>query len=212
MGSAHCISMCGGLVAASARTRFEWLAYQLGRLLGYALLGAFAGFWGSKLFREAHESSLNILAWFSTAIMALLFILAGWRLWRGRGVHFSLIPNRMVHWLFKLGGRNPSLAGLFTAFLPCGWLHGFALGAAATRSALSGALFLFVFWIGTLPALGLAPWVLKKILKPLSFRSPKIAGLILVAGGFYSIGVKIWPYAHAAKEKGIETYEEMRCH
>src|SRR5690606_10362020 len=59
--------------------------------------------------------------------------------------------------LCRLGGWPPAARatalGLLSALLPCGWLYAFVLGAAATGSALAGALVLLTFWSGTVPIL-----------------------------------------------------------
>ena len=46
-GSLHCVGMCGGLVTASCDKEKDVFRYQVGRLLGYMAIGAFAGFLGS---------------------------------------------------------------------------------------------------------------------------------------------------------------------
>ena len=48
-GSLHCVSMCGGLVTACAKTKREVAVYQVGRLMGYLLIGLFASVLGHLL-------------------------------------------------------------------------------------------------------------------------------------------------------------------
>lgn len=218
MGSSHCVAMCGGLVAASTRTRREWMSYQLGRLLGYLFFGALSGFIGAYVFGSGHLRELNSLSLIAAAMIAFFFIVAGIRVFRGRSPHFSFIPNTTLSWLFKMTGKNTTLMGLLTSFLPCGWLQSFVLAAAATQSAFRGAIVLFVFWLGTLPALGIAPFVFREIVKPFVFRSSKVAGVIMVLLGFFSVGVRAWPSFSRMQKAPIPAAassgasDELRCH
>ncbi len=184
-GSGHCVAMCGGLVVASAKTRGARIAYHLGRLAGYLALGAAAGWIG--------EAWLDQASWAAALVLGLSFLVAGFRVWRGRPVHLAIVPAPMLSKLFRMAGAHAGIAGLLTALLPCGWLHSFVLGAVATRSPVSGAVFLFAFWLGTLPALGFAPWLVDRIFRPIARRSPRIAALVLVSAGVMSIGIKLYP-------------------
>lgn len=194
-GSGHCVAMCGGLVLASARTPSSWIAYHLGRLAGYMALGALAGGLGATLLKHSTEDSPGLvwLSWLAAVLIGLSFLIAGTRVWQGHAVHLPVVPASVLSWFYKRGGRSAWITGTLSALLPCGWLHSFALGAIATQSPFSGAGFLFVFWLGTLPALGLAPWLTERFFRPFSRRSPKVAGLILITAGLMSVGMKIAP-------------------
>jgi sulfite exporter TauE/SafE len=216
LGSGHCVAMCGGLVVAAARTPLAWTAYHAGRLLGYLALGSLAGLIGSILF-DSEEAWLGVLPWLSWAAaiaLGISFGIAGVRVWQGRPLHLSLVPSSVLARLFKAGSGNAGLTGFLTAFLPCGWLHSFVLGAIATRSPLLGAGFLAAFWAGTLPALGLAPWVFERVFKPVSRRSPKVAAVILILAGALSLGMKVAPQArHAFSSDAASDSEETgHCH
>lgn len=210
IGSGHCVAMCGGLVAASSKSRASWAAYHLGRLLGYLLLGAGAGWIGGRIFEPMGPESawLNYVSWSAALLMGASFLFAGFRIWQGRAVHLPILPSKVLSQLYKNAGNNALLLGLLTAFLPCGWLHSFVLGAIATRSPYLGAGFLFAFWLGTLPALGLAPWLVKRIFRPVSRRSPKLAALILISVGLMSVGMKVFPSALAPPQAD----EQRSCH
>ncbi|MCC7441543.1 MAG: sulfite exporter TauE/SafE family protein [Bdellovibrionales bacterium] len=200
-GSAHCVGMCGGLVAATARTRAAWVSYHLGRLGGYLALGGGAGLVGSKLLVSGDDATpwAEALSWGATVAIGGALILSGWQVWKGRGLHVPLVPPRVLSWLHRQVGGRAWGVGALSALLPCGWLHAFLLGAAGTQSALGGAAFLLAFWLGTLPALGAAPWVTERFLRPLSRRSPGWAALLLVAAGLLSMGIKVAPLLVAAE-------------
>jgi sulfite exporter TauE/SafE len=188
VGSAHCVGMCGGLVTSVCRTRAQWAGYQAGRFLSYSLLGALAGWLGHALLKDG---ALHWIAWASALFMAAGFFALAARAWKGQAPHFSLVPNRLLSWLYRKTRRLPLLMGFLSAALPCGWLQTFVLAAAATQSAAAGAGLMTVFWLGTLPALSATPWLMQRILRPLSLRAPKLTAVLLILAGLSGIGFKM---------------------
>ena len=187
LGSGHCAAMCGGLVLVAARDRKAAALYHLGRLIGYTGLGALAGALGNAVLGSGPLAWVSQL---SSLILALGFLFLGVRLWQGKPLHLFRLPPSVWRKLSRLG---PGATGLLSAFLPCGWLHAFVIGAVATRSAGVGALYLFFFWLGTLPALTLAPFAIKKIFKPMASRAPRLSAGILIAIGIGTLAVKMAP-------------------
>jgi uncharacterized protein len=164
--SLHCIGMCGPIVLAySVRTiqgassksgqAFFHAAYNLGRVLAYALLGALVGFLGMTI--SWFEQVGEVLAIVSGIIMilgglamfgvlplpkSLSFSAGGGRIWR---LHGLLIRDATL--------RSKFLLGLLTPLLPCGVLYSILAKAAAAGSTMGGALTMAVFAAGTAPAL-----------------------------------------------------------
>lgn len=203
LGSGHCIAMCGGLILTVARNPQAIVRYHLGRLLGYCSLGALAGSLGEATLRS---QGWTFVSWLTTALLASGFVFLGVRLWRGQPLHLLRLPRGIWQ---KLVGIGPGATGLFSAFLPCGWLHTFILGAVATRSAFLGAFSLFVFWIGTLPALTLAPFAIAKVFRPLALRVPRLSAILLIMIGIASIGAKMWTLYPFSPDQGVG---HSRCH
>jgi hypothetical protein len=83
--------------------------------------------------------------------------------------------------------RSAVMLGLLSVFLPCGWLYTYVLAAIASRSATAGALILFLFWLGGLPALSVLPKYLEKSLAISNLKKQRIAGLLLITAGLYSL-------------------------
>jgi sulfite exporter TauE/SafE len=191
--------MCGGLVVAAARDRGAWVRYHLGRLAGYLGLGALAGLLGEAVL--GGEAYVGV-SWVLSVALGAGFLALGLRLWQGRPLHLFRLPE--AFWA-RLGRLGPGAAGLGSAFLPCGWLHVFVLGAVATRSPIRGGLYLFLFWLGTLPALSLAPTLTRKILGPATRRAPRLSAVILILIGLGSLGFKMIPaqveHCHAGAEE-----------
>ncbi len=213
LGSGHCVSMCGGLLISTVKSRADWLAYHCGRLAGYMLWGAAAGALGSSLFSSpgathAHQIASIIV----TALMAMYFVLSGIAIWRGRALHFSLIPRGVFPMLANFSQQSALAMGLMTAILPCGWLHSFVLGAVATQSPWRGAVFMLMFGIGTLPALGVTPWVFRQVWNPALRKFPKISAIIFIAVGALTLNLKMKiPVAAVASDTTDKT-PAHHCH
>ena len=171
LGSLHCGAMCGGWVLLYGGTGGRHAAYHLGRLVGYAGLGAAAGFVGGQV-EGATEAVVGVRRLVGPLLGVVLLLVAS-RAWRGAAVRGGCADcpaadgERKPGFRQRVGARpgmGPALAvGLFTALLPCGWLWSFLLLAGASGSAAHGGLVMAAFWAGTVPALaavgGLTSWL-----------------------------------------------------
>jgi sulfite exporter TauE/SafE len=215
LGSGHCVGMCGGLVLAVGRGPAKVGAYHFGRLLGYLSLGALAGALGAATLRSERVSWIS---WPASLLLAAAFIQMGVNLWRGRGNHLFALPQSWVRKLHEVSRGNAFAVGTLSALLPCGWLHGFVLASLATQSVSKGALVLFFFWLGTVPALSAAPWLVSRVLGPLARRTPRLAAAFLIAAGLASLGVRAAPLmgwnlqTHGHDEASHSAHEQMICH
>lgn len=196
MGSLHCVGMCGPLILSTSRSHRDLMLYQLGRLIGYTSLGVISGAIGSKIFSTTALTSLQFL---TSLLLGLFFLWMGFRLLSKQSIHFNL-PNFFSSSLFacihKFSGKYsaPFLIGLFTPFLPCGWLYGFVLAAVATHTVYAGAAFMFLFWLGTLPMLISSPMVARKWLGPLTKKFPRISGVLLCLAGLLVVAGRATAY------------------
>lgn len=134
------------------------LAYQAGRTLSYATVGALAGWLGHTL---TGGLSHTAVAWVLSWTMAVAMGLAAWRLWnQGRPARAPLLKlgrGKPGPTLFeraaRLLPRSPLAIGTFTALLPCGALTAAVLVAAGTASPGWGAASMAAF--ATTSGLGL---------------------------------------------------------
>jgi sulfite exporter TauE/SafE len=171
LGSLHCIGMCGPIALALPLQRKSTGAllsgifiYNFGRASTYALLGALSGLAGSALKWAGGQQTLSITA----GIIILLALFAGAygkriKITSPFAKWFSAIRNA----LGKLFKRKRSdallLIGILNGLLPCGLVYAALGGAAATGSLLNGALFMFIFGIGTIPVLSFLSFAGTKI-------------------------------------------------
>lgn len=170
LGGGHCLMMCGGIAhltgyQGGVRVHFKRIfAYNIGRILGYTLLGAGVGLLSGLFFGSTGNLWKSLLTIFSGLILIVMGIYIG-------GWNAILIPLeragaplwRMVEPLTRryLPPQNSSQAfalGILWGFLPCGMVYGALLSALTTASVAGGALSMLMFGLGTLPNLILLGW------------------------------------------------------
>lgn len=194
LGSLHCLGMCGGLVCALSMTRPNiWWAglfgYQLGRVTTYTLLGLVVGLFGTSLAELGGGLVLRgfaVLAGFMMVVFGLN--LAGWlpdplqRL-------TAVVSQRIgLAGLARRLAQHSSLSGwvamgMANGLLPCGLLYAALAMALASGSAGVSMLKMALFGLGTVPAMVLAPTLVRKLTPQLRGRSLRIAGVILIVLG-----------------------------
>ena len=201
LGSTHCLGMCGGIVAAlnlgagaeplrQPKSLFLYhLAYNLGRICSYALVGLVAGAIGGELLHSKPVVGKLIAAAF---MIALGLYLADW--WRGLawleklGQHLWRRIQPLTRGLLPV--RNPGqaiLLGLLWGWLPCGLVYAVVAWALTAQNALEGAMLMLGFGIGTLPAMLIAGNAMRYF--GAWIRSPWVrtsAGVMIIAFGVYS--------------------------
>lgn len=188
-GSAHCAGMCGPLALALPRAAGPGpslhvagrVAYNLGRVATYALLGLVFGLVGRSL------ALAGVQRWVSIALGVTM--LAGLLASRTWALHLpglmSLGPFRA---LFGRLLRSRSvvalgLLGTLNGLLPCGLVYVACAAAAATGEVLRAVGYMAVFGLGTVPmmlAIALAGTAVQGPLRQKLQRAVPV-GLALVA-------------------------------
>jgi sulfite exporter TauE/SafE len=173
VGSLHCAGMCGPLalalpVAGSTLPGFVLgrLAYNLGRILTYSLLGLALGLSGHALALSGLQRWTSI----SLGLALLLGLVASRRTTLSRPFSWLVdqLKSRMSAMLRQRTFSALVVLGLLNGLLPCGLVYVACAGAVAAGGGLAGAGYMAAFGAGTLPLM-LAISVSGKIL-PLSLR------------------------------------------
>lgn len=202
-GISTCMALVGGLVLslsarhaemhpeATAGQKFRpHLYFNLGRILGYGILGGLIGLVGSAL--KPSAGFLGVL----TVVVGGVMIFLGLKLIEIFPIlrkHTISLPSGIA----KLVGldkevkeyshRAAMVTGALTFFLPCGFTQAMQLFAVSTGSFWSGAAIMFLFALGTAPGL-LGVGGLSSIFKG---RRARIffmtAGLAVIILGWYNI-------------------------
>lgn len=162
LGSFHCIGMCGPIalsVPMGGKTgfagMFRGLAYNLGRISTYALLGLMVGLLGKHLAIGGYQQGLSIAV--GVLILAFLFL--------PKAITKKVDPTSTFARLFlKLktvfrglfqskNAFGPLLLGLVNGLLPCGLVYVGLAGALALGNPLESAQFMAAFGLGTVPVM-----------------------------------------------------------
>lgn len=167
-GFGHCIGMCGPVVAAyslnhAGKTYLPQLLYNLGRITTYSIIGGIMGLTGS--FAGVVDSAGNfqniLMAFIGVAMIVMGCVVCGW-------IPLKTIHDKsgacaglgsMVRYTGSSGAYFPM--GLILGFIPCGLSYTAFIAAAGAgvhagnqaQGFLNGMFMLFLFGLGTLPAL-----------------------------------------------------------
>jgi sulfite exporter TauE/SafE len=200
VGSLHCTQMCGPIVLAyslplGAQSRLRQVAahaaYNAGRVLTYAMLGAIAGALGGGLTELGHIAGI-----FNTAavVAGTVMVLAG--IWMTGVVPTPRLIRRIssapgASWTQTVARylRSPSplsklAMGIVLGFMPCGLIYAALLKAVETGTPAAGALTMAAFGAGTAGAL-VATGMFSGVIARVMAR----AGRWLPAAGVVTLGI-----------------------
>lgn len=165
-GTSSCLAVTGGLLLALAAKHNELhraetpaqkfkplLHFNVGRLISYFVLGGLVGMLGQSITLTTRMTGyMNVLVAVVMLYLALsiLGIIP-------KGSFPIKPPKKVSRWIAGLSESNhpaaPLLLGALTFFLPCGFTQSLQLAALASGDFTTGAAIMFVFAVGTLPAL-----------------------------------------------------------
>ena len=202
-GVSTCMALVGGLVLgisakhnklhpeAKPMQKFRpHLFFNLGRVLGFALLGGLLGSIGSVIQFSAGATGLL------TIVIGLVMLLMGLQL-----LDIFPLVNRLKLTLPKRFSRalglsdqsgeyshkNALIAGALTFFLPCGFTQAMQVYAIGSGNFVDGAAVMGLFALGTVPGLlsigGLSSFVKGVAAK----RFFKLAGLVVIIFAVFNI-------------------------
>ena len=172
LGTGHCVGMCGPLVISipTREGRFlPHLAYNLGRITTYTVIGAALGAVGGGIealgsdgSREYLDSMAGVQVAFSVLAGAVLLWLGLARIGLVAEPGWMAIPSPSKLPGFALVRREATrghgvtsawLFGLLLGLLPCGLSYAAFARALAAKGMFDGAAMVFAFGLGTLPGL-----------------------------------------------------------
>ncbi|VVB84656.1 putative copper-exporting P-type ATPase A [uncultured archaeon] len=191
----HCISMCGGFVVSySAKGLTEGkkphdlhLAYAIGKILSYTIIGATFGLLGSIIaFTPMMRGIAGILA-------GLFLLLFGLKMLNIFPV-LRKIQFKTPGFISKFTGgqqknqANPLIIGLLNGLMiACGPLQAIYVMAAGTGSVLEGAKLLFIFAIGTLPVMLSFGYITSFLGAKATHTILKFSGVIVIVLGLFML-------------------------
>ena len=207
VGFGHCIGMCGPIAVSlslnlkGSGVLLPHLLYNLGRVGTYSILGGIMGATGSFTLVAAHMEGIQKGAMIVAGLLIILMglVMSGWiNLTKIFGDYHN--PDGIISKGFrKLTGIRSTAAyfpiGLLLGLLPCGPVYTALLASAGAGidaptivdGILKGMLLMFLFGIGTIPALFLIAklvdmgWLKKR---ELFYR---LGAFLMVAVGIYFV-------------------------
>jgi len=189
-GTVHCAAMCGPLVVALAGTSRGGaaLAYHVGRITTYTILGGLLGAVGQQ-FGDASPAGAMGPAAHAQVILSL--VSANLLLWLGLS-RLGIVPEpaflstpaslfgRAGRALRSRGAPGLLVLGLLLGLLPCGLSWAAFARAIAAGSASQGALLVLAFGLGTLPGLVLVGTGAATLARRHARLADILAGILLV--------------------------------
>lgn len=200
LGGGHCLGMCGGLMGAltlaippeqrGKRLRLL-LAYNLGRILSYAIAGLLIGFAGWAVANSPAALAMRVVA--ALLLICMGLYLAGW--WSGL-THVEALGRGLWRHVQPYASRlmpvtslpRALLLGALWGWLPCGLVYSTLLWAASQGDAFDSALLMLAFGVGTWPVLlatGLAAERLTMLLRRRGIRV--VGGVLVILFGLWTM-------------------------
>ena len=189
--SIHCVGMCGGIMLTQSlsknsiikenqskfKTLMPAILYNAGRVTSYTIIGGIVGALGSVLSLSLNvKAGLQIFAGIFMVIMGLN--MAGFSAFRRFNIKLPWSSCKV-----KNKPKAPFLVGMLNGLMPCGPLQTMQLYALGTGSAVSGALSMFVFSLGTVPLMLVFGAVSGLLSKGYTKQLLKFSGILVVVLG-----------------------------
>lgn len=166
VGSVHCVGMCGPIAFAlpiqflsKQKKALGILLYNLGRITTYSLLGLIAGILGRFLFVGKLEQIFTMI--FGISILVVLLVTIIFK----KNLHIkplNKVYNRLQLFIAKKiqhqGLGTLFILGVANGLLPCGMVFLAVTGSLVAGSQTQSMLYMFLYGLGTLPAMFALTW------------------------------------------------------
>ena len=224
VGSFHCIGMCGPIALAlpsysSNRSKMVMsrVLYNVGRAITYSLFGIVVGLIGEGLNMAGLQQSISIIA---GALILIMVVLPSRFVQRisilKPAVGFTNYLKQKFGLLLKRKSASSTfLIGVLNGFLPCGLVYIAIAGAFAAGGLMNGALYMFMFGLGTIPLMLIASiagnfvnvGIRKRINKAVPVFMIALAFLFIVRG--MNLGI---PYISPQIQQTEVVDQSAECH
>lgn len=129
------------------------LLYNFGRVITYAIIGILFGTLGKGLFMGGIQQAVSI----ATGVIIILVVAFPYIV-PSKFKQVSVLQIPFMRKAFSNAFKMKSLSaylflGLINGLLPCGFVYIALSGAMLTGNTMDGSLFMFLFGLGTIPAM-----------------------------------------------------------
>jgi hypothetical protein len=203
-GAGHCLGMCGGIAAAlnlgGQRSLAVTLSYHSGRISSYTLLGGLLGLAANSIDIAAWTMALRYLA--GLLLIGMGLYIADW--WRGMALLeragarlWQPVQRLSSRWLPVRRWPQGFALGLCWGLMPCGLIYSSLAWAATAQNAATSALMMFLFGLGTLPAMLATSLGADRLQGFLRQRGLKLViAVLLIASGSWTLYLTIAHGSH----------------
>ncbi|MBT8321727.1 MAG: sulfite exporter TauE/SafE family protein [Eudoraea sp.] len=223
MGSLHCVGMCGPIAfmlpvdhKKPVKKLGQVTIYHLGRLLAYGIIGLLFGFIGKGLYLFGIQQKLSI----AIGALMIILVLLPYKYLSGLSIARPIygIIGKIKGWLGEsLKSKSPDTfltIGFLNGFLPCGLVYMALLEAIASGDPATGALYMMVFGLGTVPLMTATVYFGSLVKGSLRQQIKKVIPVFIVIIGVLfilrGVGLGI-PYISPKPGMNMAT-TEMECH
>ena len=218
LGSAHCLGMCAGIsglfavnaeISTLRRQLPMAIAYNAGRVLTYALLGAIVATFGGILVDAKPTLARPVLLITGTVIILIgLQVAFNWRLLnpleRMGAVLWQKLAPVAKHFVPVTSVPRAMGLGLLWGWLPCGLVYSVLLIAATSAAPLAGATTMLAFGIGTMPAMVLTGVGAAQLSAFMRRRAARLGlGLVIVAPGVLTVAMPVSRWLSAGQHHAM---------
>jgi sulfite exporter TauE/SafE len=202
LGSGHCIVMCGGISTMLTTAISQDInhkkyrivfAYNVGRITSYSVIGALVALTSSMAAKNIGFPIAALKTIAGVFLILLGLYLGQWLMWLSHVEHLGKnlwrhISPKTKKYIPIKNTRSAFALGALWGWLPCGLVYSTLTWALASADMINGALIMFFFGLGTLPALlavSLGTISVKSLLSNPLFR--KLAAILVILYGIYTI-------------------------
>ena len=223
LGSFHCVGMCGPIAFMlpvdrknSTKKIVQILAYHIGRLFAYGLIGLFFGLIGKSLYLFGIQQQLSIFI----GILMIIAVVIPIQLFNKYNISkpiykiISKVKSSLGEALKKKTTDTFLTIGFFNGFLPCGLVYMAVFASLTMQNTVQGSLYMVLFGLGTIPLMTTAVYLGKFLNTTIKQRITKaIPVFVIVIGALFilrGLGLGI-PYLSPAPIVEMAS-GTMECH
>lgn len=219
MGSFHCAGMCGPIAIALplyGNTTLQKVSgsvlYNMGRTITYGIMGAVFGLIGQGFEMLGFQRIVSV-AMGAIMILAVIFpsVITESRFGGGITPLVEKLKTKLGKLFAVKSFGSLLLIGLLNGLLPCGLVYMALAGSIGTGDAVTGAIYMLLFGIGTMPMLltinlsgGFISTSLRHRINKLIPALIVIVGVLFILRGL-SLGI---PYISPSEDKIRKKYEK----
>jgi sulfite exporter TauE/SafE len=194
--SFHCVGMCGPISLAlpvHKGTNLQKVAglflYNMGRALTYAILGFIIGSIGQTF------SGFGLFRYMAIVIGVVMLVYAVWPTHLDRKLQMTSMWQRLIQKIknqMRLHLKSNTkmswfILGSLNGLLPCGMVYMALMTSLATGDYLHGGLFLFLFGLGTFPAMFAVGFFQEWFSPQIRTRIKKATPILIATAGIWLI-------------------------